>query len=77
MALYNRWPGFLDKPLEVPSLHCIGERDTMKKRSHHFAENAFDSSCREVCVHSGNHKPPSIFEKKDGVFDVVAKFLTA
>ena len=75
MTFYNTFPGFLDKPLELPSLHCIGERDQWNQRSHHFAENAFDSSTREVVVHSGNHKPPSIFEKRDGVFDKVAEFL--
>lgn len=75
MTFYNTYPGFLDKPLELPSLHCIGERDLMNKRSHHFAENAFDSCTREVFVHTGNHKPPSIFEKHCGVFDVVSEFL--
>ena len=75
MAFYAQFSGFVETPLEVPSLHCIGERDAWKERSVYFAENAFDKSTREVCVHSGNHKPPSIFEKKDGVFDVVATFL--
>ncbi len=72
---YNTFPW--DKPIEIPSLHCIGERDPMKQRSHQFAEQSFDSSTQEICVHSGNHKPPSIFEKRDAsnVFDVVKNFL--
>jgi pimeloyl-ACP methyl ester carboxylesterase len=75
MKFYNQYPGFIEKPLELRSLHCIGERDPWKDRASYFAEHAFDSSTREVFVHSGNHKPPSIFEKRDGVFDTVAEFL--
>ena len=74
-GFYATFPEFEQKPLEIPTLHCVGTRDPMLARSEEFAARAFDPSTSNVFVHSGNHKPPSVFEKREGTFDAVRDFL--
>ena len=74
-GFYAEYPEFEQKPLQIPTLHCVGTRDPMIVRSEEFAARAFDASTSSVYMHSGNHKPPSVFEEREGTFDAVRDFL--
>ena len=72
---YANFPEFHAVPMAAyKTLHCIGSRDPMKASSEQFAAKAFDEASSEVLVHSGNHKPPSVFERAE-TFDRVRDFL--
>lgn len=72
---FDNYPAFVTHPISsFKTLHCIGSRDPMKTSSQEFAETAFHKDCRGMLVHTGNHKPPSVFEKAES-FHVVEEFL--
>ena len=72
---YNNYPDFRTSPIKrYKTLHCIGVRDPMKGSSEVFASTAFNSASSDVLVHSGNHKPPSVFERGE-TFERIKMFL--